>query len=174
MKFRIPEQLETKQLVLRMFKEDDWRDLHEYYSDDACIKYTIGRVLTEAESWREIAIRTGHWFLRGYGPYAVEEKFSGKVAGIVGLWYPIEWPEPEITWHLSRSYWGKGFASEAARAVLKIASEYIPEISFISLIHPENIPSIKLAVALNARYEKALKFHGDNWCIYRHQRYEEK
>ncbi len=69
MNFLIPEQLKTERLILRMFRDDDWRDLHEYYSDEMCIKYTIGRVLTEAESWREIAIRTGHWLLRGYGPY---------------------------------------------------------------------------------------------------------
>ncbi len=99
---------------------------------------------------------------------AVEVKSSGKVAGIVGLWYPVEWPEPEITWHLSRGYLGKGYAREAARAVLKMAAEYIPEISLISIIHTENIDSIKLAAALNAKFERTVKFRGCNWYVYRH------
>lgn len=170
MKYRIPEQLETERLLLRIFREADWQALHEYYSDEACIKYTIGRILTEAESWREMAIRTGHWLLRGYGPYAVEEKSSGTVIGIVGLWYPLEWPEPEITWHLVRRYWGKGFAREAVRSVRNMAFEYVPELPLISFIHPENSASIKLALALNAKFEKTMKFRGGDWCIYRHQR----
>lgn len=66
---------------------------------------------------------------------------------------------------------GRGFASEAARAVLKMASEYIPEISFISLIHPENSASIKLAEALDAKFERTVKFRSDNWFIYRHKHY---
>jgi len=51
MKFIIPEQLETKRLILRMFKDDkDWQELHKYYSDEDCTKYTTGRLLTESES----------------------------------------------------------------------------------------------------------------------------
>lgn len=169
MKFRIPEQIETKRLILRMFREEDWRDLHEYYSDAMCIKYTIGRVLSEGETWRAMAIRIGHWLLRGYGPYAIQVKASGKVIGIIGLWYPIDWPEPEVTWHLSKHYWGKGYAHEAAEKVLKMAAEYVPEIPLISLIHPENSASIKLAVALHATFERPIEFRGGKWYIFRHR-----
>ncbi len=168
MQFRIPERLDTDRLVLRMFNNSDWQDLHEYYSDELCTKYTIGRVLQEHESWREMAIRTGHWLLHGYGPYAIEEKISKKVIGIAGPWYPIEWPEPEITWHLSRNHFGKGFAREATRAVLNMARQYVPEISFISVIHPDNHASIKLATALNARFEKMIRFRNGDWRLYRH------
>lgn len=170
MEYRVPERLETERLVLRMFKNEDWADLHAYYSDEGCTRFTAGRVLTEAESWREMAIRVGHWLLRGYGPYAVEEKASGGVVGFVGLWYPMEWPEPEVTWHLSRRHFGKGFAQEAARAVLDMAHECVPEISLISLIHPENHASIKLANRLGATFEKTVEFRHADWCVYRHQR----
>lgn len=169
MEFIIPERLETKRLILRMFKDDkDWQELHKYYSDEDCTKYTTGRFLTESESWRAIAGMIGHWHLRGYGPYAIEEKSSGNILGLVGLWYPNDWPEPEIKWGLIRQYWGQGFASEAARAVQKTASKYIPDLSPISLIHSKNDMSINLAVAMKAEFEKTVEFRGDNWCIYRH------
>ena len=167
--YLIPTELITERLVLRIFKENDSRDLHRYYSDEVCIKYTSGRVLTENESWKEVAVRAGHWILRGYGPYAIEEKSSGKVIGIVGLYYPNEWPEPEMTWHLVRSCFGKGYASEGAKAVLKMKKKFLPNMSLISLIHPENKASIKLALALEARFEKSIAFRNSEWNMYRHK-----
>ena len=59
-KYLIPESLETSRLLLRLFKETDWPDLHRYYSDPACTKYTIKNTLTEAESWRTMAGMIGH------------------------------------------------------------------------------------------------------------------
>ncbi len=61
MNYLTPESLETDRLLLRMFQEDDWRDLHKYYSDDTCMKYTVGRALTEGETWRAMAAMIGHW-----------------------------------------------------------------------------------------------------------------
>ena len=144
------------------------RELHALYSDAECIKYTIQRSLSEAESWRTMAGMIGHWYLRGYGPYAVEEKSSGAVMGPVGLWYPIDWPEPEIKWALSRSFWGKGYASEAARAVKQMAAQYVPEMALISLIYSDNDRSKNVAIALGAKFEKEIDFRGIKVHIYRH------
>ena len=62
----------------------------------------------------------GHWQIHGYGPYAVEDKSSARVLGTVGFWYPNDWPSPEIKWALAPEYWGQGYASEAAPAVLTL------------------------------------------------------
>ena len=172
MKYLIPEKTETRRLILRCFKEDDWLDLHRIYSDPECTRYTIQRTLTEGESWRTMAAMIGHWQIRGYGPYAVEDKATGQVVGPVGLWYPNDWPEPEIKWALCRDYWGRGYASEAARAVKKIAAEYLPETSLISLIYPDNQPSIDLAKAIGAKFEKEIAFRGHIAHIFRHSKEE--
>jgi RimJ/RimL family protein N-acetyltransferase len=168
MNYLTPEFLETDRLFLRTFREPDWKDLHKYYSDEQCTKYTIGRKLTEGESWRTMAAMIGHWQLRGYGSYALEEKISHRVLGVAGLDYPNDWPEPEIKWGLIREFWGKGYASEAVRAVKKMWGEYLPELSLISLIHPDNTNSINLAKAVGAYFEKEYEFRGDTWSIYRH------
>ncbi len=170
MSLLIPVSLETERLNLRMFKESDWRDMHEYYGDAECTKYTSGRALKENESWQKVAALLGHWQMRNYGPYAIEEKTTGKVIGVTGLDYPLDWPEPEIQWGLSRAYWGKGFASEAVKAVKKMADRYIPELSLISLIHPENANSSNLAKAVGAYFEKEYFFRDAVWHIYRHER----
>jgi RimJ/RimL family protein N-acetyltransferase len=168
MKFLVPEKLETDRLILRQFRENDWPDLHEYYSDENATRFTFGRQLTEGDTWRIMCGMIGHWQIRGYGPYAVEEKVGRKVLGTVGFWYPSDWPEPEIKWALARHHWGKGFASEAARAVQAAGKKHLPEISLISLIHPDNLASIRLACSIGAEFEKEFLYEGSAWNIYRH------
>jgi len=168
MSYLTPECLSTDRLLLRTFQERDWKDLHKYYSDEACTRYTFGRPLTEGETWRTMAAMIGHWQLRNYGSYALEERASHIVIGVAGLDYPNDWPEPEIKWGLMRNFWGQGYASEAVRAIKKMWTEYLPELSLISLIHPDNTNSKNLAEAFGAYFEKDYEFRGDKWTIYRH------
>jgi RimJ/RimL family protein N-acetyltransferase len=170
MRYLTPTTLQTERLNLRIFRESDWKDIHEYYGDPECAKYTSGRPLKDYETWQKLAALVGHWELRNYGSYAVEEKLSGRVIGVVGLDYPGDWPEPEIQWGLSRRYWGKGYASEAVRVVKKMAAMYLPDLSLISLIHPENSNSISLGKAVGAHFEKEYFFRDDTWLIFRHSK----
>jgi RimJ/RimL family protein N-acetyltransferase len=99
----LPQKIETARLILRMFQESDWDDLHEMFSDEECVRYTVKTVLEKWQTWRTLASYLGHWQIKGYGPYAVVEKSSGKMIGPVGLWYPGDWPEPEIKWSLTKN-----------------------------------------------------------------------
>jgi RimJ/RimL family protein N-acetyltransferase len=170
MSFLIPESIESPRLHLRTFRDQDWSGLHEYYADAECTRYTTLQPLSEEESRRMLAAMMRHWQRMGYGPYAVEDKASGSVLGIVGLWYPRQWPEPEIKWALARRHWGRGYAAEAARAVQAMAACHMPELHLISLIHRHNGPSIRLARAVGATLEKELPFRGDIYHVYRHPR----
>ena len=166
----MPPQIETTRLILRQFTHTDWLGLHEHYSDLECTKFTFGRALTEGESWRAMASMLGHWALRGYGPYAIEEKTTGQVLGIAGLWFPNDWPEAEIKWALRKTHWGKGFASEAVRGVQFAALVALPDLALISFIHLDNLPSHQLAKSVGCTLEKEVDFRGGRWCLYRHPR----
>ena len=170
MEFRVPKQIETERLLLRQFRDEDWKALHHYYSSAQATKFTVGREFTEGETWRTMCTMIGHWQIRGYGPYAIEEKASGNVLGTAGFWFPNDWPSPEIKWALAPEYWGKGYASEAARAVQKTGLDYLPDVSLISFIHADNQASIQLALAVGAHLEEEVLFRGGNWHIYRHPR----
>ena len=172
MAFLVPEKIETERLLLRQFRDEDWPDLHEYYSDREATRYTFGRDLNEGDTWRIMSGMIGHWQLRGYGPYAVEHKSRGKVLGTVGFWYPNDWPEPEIKWGLAAHAWGQGFAAEAPRAVLQAGRIHLPELALISLIHPDNLPSIRLARAIGASFEREVPYEGETFHLYRHLRDE--
>jgi RimJ/RimL family protein N-acetyltransferase len=165
----IPLVVQTPRLTLRQFAGEDWRALHEHYSDLECTKFTFGRALSEGESWRAMASMVGHWQLRGFGPYAVVEDASASVIGTVGLWFPNDWPEPEIKWALVRRAWGKGFAAEAAKAVQPLANDHLGAPP-ISLIGAQNLASIRVATAVGAVLEDQILFRGNPFHIYRHPR----
>lgn len=168
MTYKIPTQIETDRLQLCKLHIDHWPALHRYYADPEGTRYTTGKPLTEGESWRLVAALIGHWEIHGYGPYCLIRQSDAAVLGVCGLWFPGDWPEPEIKWALIDEYTGQGYASEAARAVQQVAARNLPDLHLISLIVAENGPSIQLAEAVGAEYEKDLEFRGKIARIYRH------
>ena len=164
----VPLALESARLLLRMPNEGDWRPLHAYFGDADSVRYTLGAPLTEAQTWRTLAGVVGHWAWRGYGPYTLIDKDEGGVLGLAGLWYPNDWPEPEIKWALLPEARGRGFAAEAARAVRVMSREHLPGRRLISLIAIGNEASVRVALAAGARLEREIDFRGSRAAIYRH------
>jgi len=118
------------------------------------------------DAWRQLAMFVGHWHLRGFGMWAVEERASGTFVGRVGLHFPEGWPDREIGWTLARAFWGKGYAFEAARAALDHAFDTLRWNRVISLIHPQNARSIRLAERLGERYERDVAIRGHSVALY--------
>ena len=109
--------IETERLLLRMFRDEDLDDYAVVCADDDVMRYLgDGRALERWEAWRQMAMIIGHWQLRGYGPWAVEERSTGKVIGRIGFFNPEGWPGFELGWVLGKAYWGRGYATEGASA----------------------------------------------------------
>jgi RimJ/RimL family protein N-acetyltransferase len=163
-----PAALATDRLELRLVEERDWDALHEMLGDEECVRYTIGLPLTRWQTWRMLAAYVGHWELRGYGPYAVVEPSSMTTMGVVGLWFPGDWPEPEIKWSLSRRFWGCGFATEAAEAVRDMAARDLGWSRLISLILPANTRSKAVAKRLGGVLEHTIPFRDGVADVFRY------
>lgn len=100
-------QLETPRLILRGFCEQDLDAYAQMCGDPEVMRYLgQGQPLSRSEAWRSMATILGHWQLRGYGLWAVEERSSGIMIGRVGCSQPEGWPGFEIGWTLRRTYWG--------------------------------------------------------------------
>ncbi len=100
---------------------------------------------------------------RGLGVWAVVEKSSGETIGYCGLFFFPDvcgQPEIEIGYRLARSHWGRGYATEAARAVRDYAFQTLNVQRLIALIDPENTASIRVAEKLGMVYEKDVMFPG--------------
>ena len=111
------------------------------------------RPLSRAEAWRELAYLVGHWELRGYGQWLLEERATGELVGRAGLYFPEGWPGLEVGWTLARSRWGRGLATEAGRAAVDWAFAELGSDRVISLIAPDNHRSRRVAERLGASRE---------------------
>jgi RimJ/RimL family protein N-acetyltransferase len=112
-----------------------------------------GKALTRFAAWSAFAAMIGHWTLRGFGLFAVVERETGIVVGRAGPFQPETWPDFEIGWTLRSEYWGKGYASEAARKCIEYAFTELDRPHLVSLISPENLRSIRVAERLGERLE---------------------
>ena len=146
--------LDTDRLLLRMFREDDLDEYAEIVGDHEVTRYlSDGRPLARWEAWRQIAMILGHWQLKGYGPWAVEEKSSRRLLGRIGFFNPEGWPGFELGWVLRRDSWGKGYATEGARRALDYGFTEMGRDHIISLIHPDNLASIRVAERIGEKLE---------------------
>jgi len=139
----------TERLSLRPFGEADVAALHELLQDPDVFRY-IGdrRQPTLQETWRAVAGWIGHWAMRGYGQWAIEERSSGRMIGRAGIINPAEWPGPEVGYLLGRAWWGHGYATEAASAAMAWGFRGFDFDDLISLIDPANTQSIAVATRL--------------------------
>lgn len=164
--FEIPT-LETERLVLRAHREEDIPFEEAFFTTDR--SHFVGGPLPAEQVWRSVAGFLGHWALRGYGFWAIEEKASGLYAGRAGLWFPAGWPEPEIGWALMDGFEGKGLAHEAALRARRYAYEVLGWKTAISMVLAGNTRSIALAERLGAVLDYDFEHERFGSChVYRH------
>lgn len=164
----VPE-LETERLRLRRWQTEDIDPYAAFCADEATARF-VGGVCARDDAWRRMAAIVGHWTLRGYGAWALEEKTSRRFVGFSGLWNPEGWPEPELIWCLVASAHGSGYATEAAQRARSFAYEELGWTTAVSLIAPENLPSQRVAQRLGAVHERGINLRGHPVGIYRHPR----
>jgi RimJ/RimL family protein N-acetyltransferase len=117
--FEIPT-LTTERLRLRAFAAGDLDAYAAMQANPEVMRFLVdGRTHTRVEVWRIMAGFLGHWPLRGYGMWACVKADSGSFVGSIGIFQPLDWPEPELAYSLDRPFWGHGFATEAAAAARK-------------------------------------------------------
>ena len=162
--------IDTDRLVLRQWAETDFEHYAEYFGDEETARY-VGGLKNRDEAWRSLATQIGHWALKGFGLWAVEEKETGEFVGCVGLWFSAGWPELELGYWLKPSMQGKGYATEAGLASKRFAFDVLGAETLVSYIDPANKPSIQVAERIGARYEKTIELlnHGPH-CVYRYSR----
>ena len=158
--------IETERLTLRMFREADFEEYFLICSDPEVMRFLGGKPFNRMETWRHMACILGHWQLRGYGHWAVEEKATGKLVGRIGFMNPEGWPGFELGWTLGRAFWGRGYATEGARRALEYGFNELDHKHIISLIHPENKNSIHVAERLGEQVEGKTELLGHDVLIY--------
>lgn len=162
--------LHTDRLTLRPWRLDDFEPLAAFLADGEANRYRGGgRGLTRLEAWDHFCATAGQWSLRGYGEFAIAERATGTLVGWAGLWHPVILDEPELAWSLFSAAQGQGYATEAADRVMRWAARDRALPPLFSFVHPDNIPSCRVAERLGATLEEETEFRGQPRLLYRHR-----
>jgi len=149
--------LETERLKLRGHRSEDSAHCAAMWADPVVVRHTVGKPLTEEESWRRLLSYVGHWALTGFGYWVAEEKATGNFVGEIGFAdykrdiEPSLKGTPEIGWALAPQAHGKGFATEGVRAAAAWGDANLHSARTACIIAPENAASIRVAVKCGYR-----------------------
>lgn len=164
-------EFETERLRLRHWRESDVDPFLDFYRDPQSVAVYDSGDIKRSDVWRRVGLFIGHWQLRGYGPWAIEERASGKFVGHGGLWFPDGWNDPEIGWGIMPEFRGKGFAVEAAQRAREHGYRTLKLARLVSYIDPSNTASLRVAEKLGAKREGEFLLHGKTHHVYLHSQY---
>jgi RimJ/RimL family protein N-acetyltransferase len=151
------EGLHTERLLLRRWRPSDREPFAALNSDPEVMEHLHG-LMSRDESDAFIDRIEADWRDRGFGLWAVEVPGEAELIGYAGLAVHPFMPTPEIGWRLARGFWGHGFATEAARAVLADAFGRLGLTEVVSFTIPANVRSTRVMEKLGMTHDPADDF----------------
>jgi len=112
--------------------------------------------LARMDAWRTWAADVAGWTLKGYGPFGVDDRATGAYLGEVGIYHGDDYHEPELGWFVLPEAEGKGYAAEAARAVMVWARATYHWDRLVNYIDPANDRSIALGLRIGGQIDPTL------------------
>jgi [ribosomal protein S5]-alanine N-acetyltransferase len=186
---RDTDRIESERLIFRRIEQADFESFARIHADPIVARYLGNGKPRSIRETHELLERYFETYKSlELGPLAVLRKSDGVLIGRCGLsdmalevntssgklprvWYQrSQVPagtnvifEQELGYTFDRNYWGQGYASEAAARVFEYASSTIPFRRIVSVIHPDNTASIKIAKKCGARHENNVILMGQEF-----------
>lgn len=161
--------LETERLWLCAWESADLAAARTVFTDPDVMHYINGGVPRSDDEIRDsISRQQNHLRSHGFCLWKLLLKSDGRLIGDCGL-QPLELDgasEIEIGWRLAKEFWGRGFATEAARVALQHAVAHARLLRVIAIAMPENRPSLHIMEKLGMAYERASQKNGFNIVVY--------
>ncbi len=159
--------LETARLTLRPFSEEDVDLLAELMANPDFMRFSLGpKTREQSAAFLETVIG---WHRAGLpSPFAVVIRSDGVLVGYCGfLHQDVDGErEIEIGYRLHPNYWNRGLATEAAQAVRDHAFSDLNLSHVISLIHPDNVASRRVAEKIGMLFERQTVFKGSPTLVF--------
>ena len=140
-------QIDTARLTLRAPRLSDWAVLEPIWTTDRAIH--IGGPMDAEDAWLDFNQCVAGWLLRGHGALTICDKATGDVFGLAVLGHEFGDPDPELGWLLTAEAEGKGYATEAAEALLPLGQQIYGD-RLASYVAHDNTASARVAEKLGA------------------------
>jgi|SRR5947207_4405419 len=160
--------LETDRLLLRQFVKEDAEAFFRLNSDPEVLRYVPDKAFVDLEQARQILIDhpVADYRKHGFGRCACILKSTGENIGFAGLKYLDEFGEVDVAYRLMRAYWGRGLATEVAKASVQFGFTNLGLKRIIGLVMPENIASIRVLEKAGLRSMGTVAFWGKQFSKY--------
>ena len=154
--------IETARLVLRPFRDDDAEAAHAVWGDAEVMRHSIaGPTRTVDETRAHIARHQESDLRDGIAFRAIVERETGTVIGVGGLLnMPEEWNAVEVGYRLRRDRWGRGYATEAARAWLAAGFRDLGLEEIVGVVSADNPASVRVLEKAGLTYRGEARCHG--------------
>ncbi|SNS61775.1 Protein N-acetyltransferase, RimJ/RimL family [Actinoplanes regularis] len=151
--------LVTPRTILREWQEDDLDAFARITAQPEVMRWIRdGRTLDRAGTAERIGAFQQHWAEHGFGLFALVLRETGELAGFTGLAVPTFLPEimpaVEIGWRLGREHWGRGLATEAARAVVDHARADLGLKRLVSIHQVGNDASARVMIKIGMHLDR--------------------
>ncbi len=161
----MPPSLQTQRLNLRMPRYDDLPDIYRLGRNPRVMRYINGgqpQTMTEARADLDRRI---HYNRHPMGYWVVELRPNRAFLGWVALKELPGSSEVELGYRLLEEYWGRGYATEASREVLRYGFEQLQLPKIVAVALEPNIASTRVMEKLGFRFERFDRFYGCQ-CVY--------
>lgn len=160
--------LSSERIILRGWQDSDFHPYTTLVSDPVMMRFIGGGAMSYKEARKEFDGMREQWIDRKIGIFVIADKTSDELLGFTGLFESPLIDEPELSWSLSAKNHGKGYASEAAVLARNWAYREHNIGPLMSLVHPDNISSKRVAERLGASVESHTTWMGQPRLVYRH------
>lgn len=157
----------TARLELRQFHHTDAQGLYSMNSDPEVMRFTGDPPFPSVSSARQFLAAYDHYQQHGFGRWSVYRKTDAAYLGFCGLRFCTETGEVDVGYRLLKQEWGKGYATEAAEASLKLGFEAFGLHQIIGRAQVANTASVMVLKKLGMARHVAFSEEGRDWEQYR-------
>ena len=159
----MPDTWKTPRLLIRRFRVEDWRDLYDLQGDPEATRF-IGGVWTEERTHETVKLIVANYELRELEWFAAADAGTGQVLGACwlgpmnGKWCEalgLVGPQVEVGYRFARRHWGRGYATEAATAMLRRGFEELRLPRIVSIVDVRNAASERVLQKIGMRCQRS-------------------
>ena len=155
--------LETERLIVRRLSLDDAEFILALVNEPSFLRWIGDKKVRNIEDAKQYLLNgpIASYERHGFGQYLVQQKEPATPIGMCGLIKREELPDPDIGFAFLPAFWSRGFAFEAASAVMNYGRETLKLKRIVAITNPDNDASIKLLQRLGMKFEQLIRLSED-------------